>query len=309
MVIYIINLFNIDRIVLVLMAERKAIKLAKLVKKFQEFLAKDYKYLEMLSTSGGFSRVLKGMNIHLGREEALKVIDIDSVEETGLTMSKVEMEINILAKLDHKHVVKIYHTLKKLTEDDNYLFIIMELCESTVSKVIKSYPKGVPRELAMQYLRQITKGVAYLHTESIIHRDLKPDNLFLKHGQIKIGDFNISKEEGKGEATKPSQIMLTLSYSPPERVTGGKGSAKLDVWAIGCIYYELLEGKKAFDFESDYEEAIENIKSITYPPCTKATQFDLRILQATLVPEKQRKSIFELKEMLKEDLQLPVKVL
>ena len=77
----------------------------------------------------------------------------------------------------------------------------MEFCDRTLSEIIRNNPKGVARYEALGYLFQMIKGVAYLHREKILHRDLKPDNVFLKKGMVKIGDFNISKEQGEGRGT------------------------------------------------------------------------------------------------------------
>ena len=92
----------------------------------------------------------------------------------------------------------------------------MELCTSTL--IIKAHPKGVPTKEALNILSQIVDGVAYLHSENIIQRDLKPANIFIKGNYMKIGDFNISKEIGKGGVTKASQMLATVDYCPPERL-------------------------------------------------------------------------------------------
>ena len=192
--------------------------------------------------------MVKGINKKIKRVEAIKAIDIEGIEETGISMTQVEGEITIMRQLYQKNVVKIYNVIRKTTKYEDYISIVIEFCDGTLSEIIRNNPKGEPRYEALGYLFQMIKGVAYLHREKILHRDLKPDNVFLKKGIVKIGDFNISKEqvEGIGTRTKPSQIILTYQYSPPERITGGMIDERVDSWAIGYIYYELLEGHMAF---------------------------------------------------------------
>ena len=139
--------------------------------------------------------MIKAVNTGLEREEAIKAIDLNAVEEEGLTMEKVMQEVTMLAKLDHNNIIKVYNKLRT-TEEFDYLFVIMELCTSTLVDILKAHSNGVPIKEARNILSQIVDSVAYLHSKKIIHRDLKPANVFIKEGIIKIGDFNISKEIG-----------------------------------------------------------------------------------------------------------------
>ena len=280
-----------------LKAEKAAKKVQEEVKKHEELLKKIYSIIELLSTSGGFAIVLKGKNIGLDRWEAIKAIDVDSIEEAGLTLEKVEQEITMLAKLDHKHIVRVYNRIRETTEEWDYIFMIMELCDSTLEDILKEYPDGVPKGKALELLKQIVKGVEYLHSQGIIHRDLKPGNIFMKEGQVKIGDFNISKEIGIGNTTRVSQMFLTPQYAPPERAIYHRpGDKKVDIWSIGVIYYRLLQGQ--LPFTGDTEEVLRNIGNISYPPLTKGDEFDLQVIRMCLLPENNRADITQLKNFI-----------
>ena len=283
------------------MEERKAKKAEQLAKsiedKFQKLLKKYYVNIKLVSCAGGFSIVIKGLNIKLKREEALKAIDCDSIEDTGLNMEKIEQEISIMGKLDHPNIVKIFTTLRVTTTEDDYLFIVMELCDNTLSSIILEHPGGVVKAEARLYLGQIVDGVVYLHENNIVHRDLKPDNVFFKGNQIKIGDFNISKEIGTGKTTRASQMMLTYTYTAPERVTGEPGDQRLDSWSIGCIYYQLLVGSLPFRGDCDFE-IMKNIRNIDYFTPKNADSFDLSILKMTLVNESNRKYMHDIKDFI-----------
>ena len=282
------------------MEERKAKKMAGLIKRFGILLEPEYEKAQVLSTAGSFSTVIKALNTGLEREEAIKAIDLDAVMEEGMTMEKVMQEVTMLAKLDHNNIVKAYHKLHKTTEEFNYLFVIMELCTSTLDDTLKANPNGVPIKEARNILSQIVDGVAYLHSKKIIHRDLKPANIFIKDDIIKIGDFNISKEIGKGDITRASQMFATLDYCPPERTIHRQpGDYRVDLWSIGVIYFQLLHGILPFTGEKE-EDKYHNIEFIKYPPITKGDAFDRKVIQMCLVNEESRCYITDLQNFIKD---------
>ena len=253
--------------------------------KYANLLKNKYIEIDILEI-GGFSTVLKGWNKMQNRFEAIKAINLETLFQNELEISRVEMEISILRKLNHQHIIRIFDTssYKKLNEE--YLFISMEYCENTLDNVLK---QEIPRDIAREYLLQIIQGVAYLHINNIIHRDLKPNNIFLKEGMIKIGDFNISKIKGVGPTTRQSKTLLTLEYASPERLEG-KGDEFMDSWSIGCIYYQCLYGKNPFEGANE-TEIIKKIKGCEYSIPENAYQEDIDIIKMTLVPEAERTSV------------------
>ena len=98
---------------------------------------------EILSQVGGFSIVYKAMNRVLEREEAIKAIDCDQLRKDGITMEKIEKEATLIAKLNHKNVVKVYNRIRRTTVNYDYIFIIMELCTSTLADTVREHPEGV----------------------------------------------------------------------------------------------------------------------------------------------------------------------
>ena len=270
---------------------------------YSKLLKEEYKDIEILAIQGAFSIVLKGFNLKLKRIEAIKCIDKEQITAAGLKLQSVENEIEIMSKLNHKNIVKVHNIMTKSTEFADYIFIIMEYCDSTISKIIKDCKEKkeiIPKVQVYLYLTQIVKGVAYLHENKIIHRDLKPDNIFIQEGKIKIGDFNISKTLNTATvslATKPSSMFGTLNYSPPESISGMKGNEKLDSWCIGCVFYELLEGRMAFEGETD-QEIKGKILNLKYTKSKNADQQDSNILAMTLAMQKDRITVIQLRELL-----------
>ena len=253
--------------------------------KYANLLKNKYIEIDILGT-GGFSIVLKGWNKMENRFEAIKAINLETLYQTELEISRVETEILILRKLDHQHIIRIFDTSSYQKLNEEYLFISMEYCENTLENVLK---QEIPRDIAREYLLQIIQGVAYLHINNIIHRDLKPNNIFLKEGMIKIGDFNISKIKGVGPTTRQSKTLFTLEYASPERLEG-KGDELMDSWSIGCIYYQCLYGKNPFEGANE-TEIIKKIKGCEYNIPENAYLEDIDIIKMTLVPEAERISI------------------
>ena len=200
-----------------------------------------------------------------------------------------------MGKIEHKNVIKVY-TAKwnaKAQDGEKYVLIYMEFCENTLWNIIKGCRnKGISQKYARKYVSEILTGTAKLHSKNILHRDLKPGNIMIKEGRIKIGDFNISKILGVGPTTKPQDIAMTVAYSPPERINRMKADMKLDSWSIGCIYYEMIEGRKPFT--GHYDQLVQNISSISYPPLKNGDEFDLIFLSLTLAKPQNRCTVLEL---------------
>ena len=266
--------------------------------KLSKYLEKKYMNIEILSMAGGFSTVLKGKNRKMERIEAIKAINCCEVISQGLSLSKIEQEYKILAKLDHPNIVKVFNIINKSTEDEEYLFIVMEYCDSNLLSIL-SAPTPLGIQGYRQLLEEIIGGVAYMHGQGIIHRDLKPENIFIKGGKVKIGDFNISKIQGLGSLTLPHDVMLTLAYSPPERLSGmmGGDERKIDSWGIGCLWYYMVMGQRPFK-GSDQKELGQNILGIKYASTHGLEEMDRKIIEATLVEEGKRMTVIELKESL-----------
>ena len=172
----------------------------------------------------------------------LKKIFIKSQEE----MNKTENEANILKNLNHKNIVKYYESFK----NNNQFYIIMEYCsKKDLRNFIKEYKnnnKFIQQSIIKSIILDICSGLKEIHENNIIHRDLKPENIFKSEDNIyKIGDFGISK---KLEGTKHAKTggIGTDCYMAPELFQGQKYDNKVDIWALGCIIYELFSLEQCF---------------------------------------------------------------
>ena len=158
-------------------------------------------------------------------------------------------EINVLTRLEHDNIIKLYSYCA--TEENKIALIMQYASGGTLSSYIKSKEK-IEESEARVILKQILETVKYCHSQQIIHRDLKPDNILFNdstHEQIKIIDFGIST------LLHDKTRAGSLNYISPE-VLSGKDSSSLpsvDIWAIGCILYEMLTGRKMFKGKNNDE--------------------------------------------------------
>jgi serine/threonine protein kinase/Tol biopolymer transport system component len=209
--------------------------------------------------AGGMGEVYRARDAKLGREVALKVISSQFIGDPD-RLSRFQREARVLAALNHPNVAQIYG----LEESGTVPCLVLELVEGeTLSDRLRRGP--IPFEEAIEISRQICEGLEAAHDRGILHRDLKPANVKLtRDGKVKVLDFGLAKifEPDQTDvnssqsptvlsgATKPNVLLGTLAYMSPERVRGKNSDERSDVWAFGCVLYELLTGKLAFPGDS-----------------------------------------------------------
>ena len=169
------------------------------------------------------------------------------LDETIKNLQSGKNEAIILSKLACKYIVKYYDSF---IDEENNLNILMEYCDngdlnSYLCK-LKKENKILSEEEIWKFFIQISFGLAYIHSKNIIHRDLKPMNIFLtKNNEIKIGDLGIAKLlNSNGNA---STCIGTPNYLSPEVCQEKPYNSKGDVWALGCILYEMCTFMKSFN--------------------------------------------------------------
>ena len=211
--------------------------------------------------AGGMGEVWKARDTKLDREVAIKVLP-DSVAADPEALARFEREAKAVAALSHPNILAIHD----FGTQDGISYAVIELLEGeTLRGKLDATP--IPQKLAVDFARQIAKGLSAAHEKGIVHRDLKPENLFvMRDGHIKILDFGLAKrveavstnEETSPDHTEPGTVMGTLGYMSPEQVRGLAVDHRSDVFSLGAILYEMLSGRKAFkkDSASDTMAAI-----------------------------------------------------
>ena len=209
---------------------------------------------------GGMGEVFLARDSRLSRDVALKVLP-EAFAADAERMARFEREAKVLASLNHPNIASIYG----VEESNHQLALVMELVEGpTLAERIAIGPIAVDE--ALPIAKQICEGLEYAHERGVIHRDLKPANVKVTpEGQVKILDFGLAKALDSGDPTTgdPSSsptlthmgthagiILGTAAYMSPEQAKGKPIDRRTDIWAFGCLLYEMLTGKRAFDGES-----------------------------------------------------------
>ncbi|WP_236604592.1 serine/threonine-protein kinase [Sandaracinus amylolyticus] len=205
---------------------------------------------------GGMGSVYKAENVAIGRTVALKVLHTHLADD-GVTLARFQREARLAASAGHDHIVEI---LDMGVEPSGAPYIVMEYVRGqSLGKLLASEP---PFEVvrAARVAGGILAALGAVHTRGIVHRDLKPENVMLttKGGQsdfVKLFDFGISTfveaaldPSGPLDLTPSGRTMGTPFYASPEQISGERGrDARVDIWAVGVLLYQMLVGKKPFE--------------------------------------------------------------
>ena len=247
---------------------------------------------------GGYGKVFQVRNKKNGQLYACKKLSKLNVNN----LIKFRREINILVKMDHPNIIKLYDVF----ESQNSLYLIMEECHGgelfdRILKRIESNEMYSEKE-ACEIIQQVMSAIEYCHKQGIVHRDLKPENLlYLREGPelnnpLKIIDFGLSQEININKIL--SSKVGTAYYVSPE-ILQGKYSEKCDVWAAGVILYVLLSGEPPFNGLSDgviYSKIRQFKFNFPEKRWSKISNDAKDLLSKMLVPEAQRLSASQVLE-------------
>jgi len=161
-------------------------------------------------------------------------------------VERFRREARIAASIDHPNVCRIY----EVGETDGRHFIAMEFLPASLSENLRHAEDeqgGLPAEIAATFAVQIAEGVAAAHASGIVHRDIKPQNiLFSTGGTAKVTDFGIARAESLTTMTATGLMMGTPHYMAPELVQGERADEQSDIYALGCVLYQMLAGEVPF---------------------------------------------------------------
>jgi len=242
--------------------------------------------------SGGMGEVYRARDTRLGRDVAIKI----SKEQFS---ERFEREARAVAALNHPNICQLY--------DVGPNFLVMELIEG------ESLKGPLPLDAALDYARQIAEALEAAHEKGITHRDLKPANIKVTpQGVVKVLDFGLASvaqaAPASGDAansptltispTIAGMILGTAAYMPPEQARGKPVDKRADIWAFGCVFYEMLTGKQAFQGETTSDVLAVVIKD--QPDLSKAPPEVHRLLRKCLEkdPKKRLRDIGDAWELL-----------
>ena len=208
--------------------------------------------------SGGMGNVYRARDTRLGRDVALKVMAAHVADDPEMRR-RFEVEVRAVAALSHPSIMAIH----ELALVDGVPVAVMELLEGqTLRERLKSGPFEW-RE-AVRLGAAVAEGLEVAHTRGVIHRDLKPENIFLTaDGAVKILDFGLALHRLDGPTltgesptiaqTTAGVVLGTFGYMSPEQVTGGRVDGRSDVFALGCVLYEMLTARQLFSGSTPQE--------------------------------------------------------
>jgi serine/threonine-protein kinase len=209
--------------------------------------------------AGGMGEVYRARDRRLDRDVALKILP-EAFANDAQRMLRFEREAKVLASLNHHNIALLYG----VEEANGARALVMELVEGPMlAEQVKQGPMAL--EEALPIAKQMAEALEYAHERGIIHRDLKPSNVKLTaDGQVKLLDFGLAKAlEGEineeelqnsptlsAAATRAGVMLGTAAYMAPEQARGKRVDRRADIWAFGCVLYEILTGRGAFAGET-----------------------------------------------------------
>ncbi|XP_048034779.1 cyclin-dependent kinase-like 2 isoform X1 [Megalobrama amblycephala] len=208
-----------------------------------------YKY-EILGClgSGSYGTVLKCRHRDTGRTVAVKKL----LEEDENVRKIVQREIKLLKQLRHENLVNLLDAWKRRRR----WYLVFEFVERTVLDELEQFPSGLDPHRVRKYLYQILRAVCFCHQHNIIHRDVKPENVLVSQlGVVKLCDFGFARTVSAAPGEVYTDYVATRWYRAPELLVGDTRYGKaVDVWAVGCLFFEMLTGSPLFPGDSDIDQ-------------------------------------------------------
>jgi serine/threonine-protein kinase len=206
-------------------------------------LADRYRFERPLG-AGGMALVYLAEDLRHHRKVAVKVLRPELAGAMG--PERFLREIEIAAGLHHPHILPLYDS----GDADGLLYYVMPLVEGESLRDRLTREKQLPMNEALQIAREAADALSYAHSRRVIHRDIKPENVLLESGHAVVTDFGIARAitaAGGAELTKTGIAVGTPAYMSPEQASGGRDlDGRSDIYALGCVLYEMLAGEPPF---------------------------------------------------------------
>jgi eukaryotic-like serine/threonine-protein kinase len=202
--------------------------------------------------AGAFGTVYKAKDKILGRMVAIKTIRMESLVAAGASpeemLQRFMREAQVAAQLKHPNIVTIYD----INTAEGLSYLAMEFIDGVGLDRIISTEGPMPLERAASLGAQVADGLDFAHKGGVVHRDIKPANIMIEAAdRVKVTDFGIAKPtDGGDHLTMTGSLLGTPSYMSPEQARGTDLDGRSDLFALGCVLYEMAAGKKAFRGDS-----------------------------------------------------------
>ncbi|GAA0564017.1 Stk1 family PASTA domain-containing Ser/Thr kinase [Paractinoplanes ferrugineus] len=212
---------------------------------------------------GGMAEVHKGRDLRLGRDVAIKMLRTDLARDATF-QERFRREAQNSAALNHPAIVAVYDTGEEISSTGEKLpFIVMEFVNGRTLKEVLAEEQRLQPRRALEITADICAALEFSHRHGIIHRDIKPGNVMItQNGQVKVMDFGIARALASGATTmtQTSAVIGTAQYLSPEQARGESVDARSDVYAAGCVLFELLVGHPPFVGDSPVSVAYQHVR-------------------------------------------------
>ncbi|SES45437.1 Stk1 family PASTA domain-containing Ser/Thr kinase [Lentzea albida] len=211
---------------------------------------------------GGMSEVHKGRDVRLGRDVAIKVLRADLARDSQF-QERFRREAQNSAALNHPAIVAVYDTGETQTEYGPLPYIVMEFVDGRTLRDIVKTQGPLSGKRAMEVMADVSAALDFSHRHGIVHRDVKPANVMItKSGAVKVMDFGIARalHDGQAAVTQTAAVIGTAQYLSPEQARGESVDARSDVYAAGCVLFELLTGEPPFTGDSPVAVAYQHVR-------------------------------------------------
>lgn len=217
---------------------------------------------------GGMSEVYHGHDTRLGREVAVKILRADLARDP-VFQERFRREAQNAAALNHPAIVAVYDTGEAQSESGALPYIVMEYVDGQTLRDIVKTEGPMSEHRAMEIMADVCAALDFSHRTGIVHRDVKPANVMITSGgAVKVMDFGIARavHDGQAAMTQTAAVIGTAQYLSPEQARGDLVDARSDVYASGCVLYELLAGEPPFTGDSPVSVAYQHVREDPSPP-------------------------------------------
>ncbi|WP_063837021.1 protein kinase domain-containing protein [Phaeacidiphilus oryzae] len=217
---------------------------------------------------GGMAEVFAAQDLRLGRTVAVKLLRADLAEDT-VARERFQREAHAVASLNHHAIVAVYDTGEEAMGGDTVPYIVMELVEGRTVRQLLVDEEPPPVDQALIIIAGVLEALGYSHQHGIVHRDIKPANVIITtQGAVKVMDFGIARAltGASSTMTQTGMVMGTPQYLSPEQALGKAVDHRSDLYATGCMLYELLTLRPPFTGDTPLSVVYQHVQDPPMPP-------------------------------------------
>ncbi|GAB2688840.1 protein kinase domain-containing protein [Kitasatospora kifunensis] len=217
---------------------------------------------------GGMAEVLAAQDVRLGRQVAVKLLRPELAQDE-VSRLRFTREAHSVASLNHHSIVAVYDTGEELVGGESTPYIVMELVEGKTVRELLVDEEAPPVDQALIIIAGVLEALDYSHRHGIVHRDIKPANVIITTtGAVKVMDFGIARAltGAASTMTQTGMVMGTPQYLSPEQALGKPVDHRSDLYAAGCMLYELLTLRPPFTGDTPLSVVYQHVQDAPVPP-------------------------------------------